>query len=83
MIGLGPEVCSVIGRPSLRAASQSRLVCSIVSTPRAAPPMLMAPTLREQMPRVSMPSFGIQSFCTRAMPAKSIGWSSGMPCAGP
>ena len=33
----------------------------MVSTPRAAPPMLMAPTLREQIPSVSMRSLGIQS----------------------
>ena len=39
----------------------------------AAPPMLMAPTLREQAPSVSSPSPGIQSRFTRAMPSKSIG----------
>ena len=64
----------VIGRPSLRAPSQSRLACSMVSIPRTPVALIeLEPTLRELMPSVSMPSFGIQSFCTRAMPAKSIG----------
>src|SRR5262245_11589180 len=43
VIGLAPDVCMVIGSPSARAPSQSRLICSIVRTPRdaaaAEPPM--------------------------------------------
>ena len=88
MIGLAPDVCIVIGTPSARAPSQSRLMFSIVRTPREAaaapPPMVTPPRLREQIPSVSSLSLpDIQSRLTRASPARSIGASSARPTGVP